>query len=104
MIKVRHRRDAKRLVYDELSSLEEPMNKFIMQLNPDCDFSAFLSRVHSPSIHFGKEDEIRSMHFIHFLAQSMEVIALTMMTEGTMTSFDHGLFQMNDMNVCIYET
>ena len=33
MMKVRHGRDAKRRVYDELSSLDETMNKFIMQLN-----------------------------------------------------------------------
>ena len=39
---------------------------------------------------FRKENEIRSLHFIHFSAQSMEVMALTMTTEGTMTSFDHG--------------
>ena len=40
MIKVRHGRDAKRRVYDELLSLEEPMNKFIMQLD---NFQAFQS-------------------------------------------------------------
>ena len=41
MIKVRHRRDTNRRVYGELSSLEEPMNKFIMQLNPDCVFRLY---------------------------------------------------------------
>ena len=39
-------------------------------------FRLLVSRVHSPSIHFRKENEIRSLHFIHFSAQSMEVIAL----------------------------
>ena len=65
------------------------MNKFIMQPKPIVIFRLLFSRVHSPFIHFRKENEIRSLHFIHFYAQSMEVIALTMMTEGTMTSFDH---------------
>ena len=95
MINVRHRRDAKRRVYGELSSLEEPMNKLIMQSNPDFSFRFFFSRVHSPSIHFRKENGLRSLHFIHFTVQSIEVIALTMTTEGTMMSFDHGFFQMN---------
>ena len=66
MIKNRHKRDAKRRVYGQLSSLEEPINKLIMQLNPDGVFRFLFSRVHSPFIHFRKENELRSSHFIHF--------------------------------------
>ena len=44
---------------------------------------------------------MRSLHFIDFYRASITVIALTMTTEGIMTSFDHGLFQMN---TCPYDT
>ena len=42
MIKVCHRQDAKSQVYGELSSLEEPMNTFIMQPNTDFAFATII--------------------------------------------------------------
>ena len=83
MIKVCHRRDAKRRVLR--IEFAKPVNKFIMQRNPDFVFRLLFPRVHSPSIHFCQENELRSLPLM---------IALNM-TEGTMTSFDHERFQQD---------
>ena len=48
MIKVRHKLDAKRRVYGELSSLEETMNNFTMQPNPECVFYQYFQELINP--------------------------------------------------------
>ena len=76
MIKVCHRQDAKSQVYGELSSLEEPMNTFIMQPNTDFAFATIILQCAFTFHPFCKENMIRSLHFIDFYRASIKVIAL----------------------------
>ena len=65
MIKVRHRRDAKRRVYGERSSLEEHMNTFIMQPNQDFAFSTIPNLQSAFIFHSfsqGERDEVIALH------------------------------------------